>query len=137
MYVKKMTYVDFDGNERTEDFYFNLSEAELAKLELEAEGGLSKMIEKITQEKDAKNMWDLFEKIVYISCGSKSADGRRFDKSPEAKANFTETAAYSDFIMELATDAQLATDFINGLVKGSKVVLGKNPNLKMINDAGE
>lgn len=136
MFMKKMTYTDFDGNERTEDFYFNLSEAELARFELSETGGLSKLIEKISQEKDAKKMWDLMEEIVYMSCGAKSLDGRRFDKSPEAKRNFTETAAYSDFILELATDAKLATDFVNGLVKGSKIVPGKiapaNPELKLV-----
>lgn len=135
MFMKKSTYIDFDGNERTEDFYFNLSEAELARFELSESGGLSKMIEKISQEKDAKKMWDLMEEIVQLSCGQKSPDGRRFDKSPEAKANFIETPAYSDFILELATDSQLATDFVNGLVKGSKIVPGKiasNPNLSLV-----
>lgn len=120
MYVREITYTDFDGNERTEKFYFNLTKAELAKLELSKEGGLTNLINKITLEKDAKKLWDLFEEIVMLAYGEKSLDGRRFVKSQEVKDAFRETNAFSDFIMELATDANKASEFVSGLVADAK-----------------
>lgn len=120
MYVREITYTDFDGNERTEKFYFNLTKAELAKLELSKDGGLTNLINKITLEKDAKKLWDLFEEIVMLSYGEKSLDGRRFVKNQEVKDSFKETNAFSDFIMELATDAEKASEFVNGLIADAK-----------------
>lgn len=120
MYVKEITYTDFDGNERTEKLYFNLTKTELAKMELSKDGGLSKYIQRIYQEKDAQKLWDIFEEIVVMSYGEKSPDGRRFIKSKEIKDNFIETNAFSDFMMELLSDADKASEFVNGLVSEAK-----------------
>ena len=50
MLKKTITYTDFDDNERTEDFYFHLSKAEIAEMELSENGGLVKLIGKIFME---------------------------------------------------------------------------------------
>lgn len=116
MVKKTITYTDYEGEERTEDFYFNLTKAEVVEMELSTTGGLQKLIAKITQEKDMKKLVELFKQIIAKSYGVKSDDGRRFIKTPEVLAEFVQTEAYSDLFMELASDTDAATAFLNGIV---------------------
>ena len=116
MIVKTVTYTDFDGNERTEDFRFIFTEAELAEMEMSLNGGLSQLLEKIVKENDNKQLIEYFKKLVIGAYGVKSLDGRNFDKSEEVKKNFAASAAYSKIFMELATDANAATEFVNGII---------------------
>lgn len=46
MLKKTITYTDCNDVERTEDFYFNLSKAEVIEMELTTTGGMTKVIEK-------------------------------------------------------------------------------------------
>lgn len=116
MYKKSITYTDYDGNERTEDFYFNLSQAEVMEMELGTEGGMKNMLEKIVQEKDSKKIIAAFKDIILRSYGEKSPDGKRFMKSEEISNMFSHTEAYSVLFMELATNADAASEFVNGIV---------------------
>jgi len=116
MLKKTITYVDYDGNERTEDFYFNLTNAELIELAHSEKGGLEKVIEKITKEQDNKRLISLFKEIIQMAYGEKSLDGKRFQKSEEISKNFMETEAYSILFMELAEDDQAAIAFVNGIM---------------------
>lgn len=116
MIKKTLTYTDFDGNERTEDFYFNLTQAEITEMEMSFNGGLIKTIEKIVSEQNAKAIIEIFKDLVLKAYGEKSLDGRRFVKNDEVKEAFSQTQAYSDLFMELATDADAAAKFVNGIV---------------------
>jgi len=116
MLKKTITYTDYDGNERTEDFYFNLTKAECIKLQFGTTGGLEKLIRKIIAEQDATKVLPIFEEIVLSAYGEKSMDGRRFIKSKELSEEFKQTEAYSQLFMELMTDSSAATDFINGII---------------------
>ncbi|GHU53993.1 hypothetical protein AGMMS49975_13600 [Clostridia bacterium] len=116
MLKKTMTYTDFDGNERTEDFYFNLSKAETLEMEMGTTGGMSQMLQKIVAEQDSKRIIDIFKDIILKSYGEKSPDGKRFVKNKELSDAFSQTEAYSDLFMELATDADAATEFINSII---------------------
>lgn len=116
MLKKTMTYTDYDGNERTEDFYFNLTKAEAMEMEMGTTGGMTKMLEKIIAEQDVKRIIEVFKDIILRSYGEKSPDGKRFVKNPELTEAFSQTEAYSDLFMELATDTDAATNFINGIV---------------------
>ena len=107
------TFTDYDGNVRTEDFYFNLSKAELMKMEMGETGGLEKLLRKIIAEQDNVKIMEYFDDIISRSYGVKSPDGREFVKSPELTKKFKETEAYSDLFMELCTDAKKAADFVN------------------------
>jgi hypothetical protein len=111
-----MTYVDFDGNERTEDFYFNLTKAEVMEMEMGTTGGMAQMLQKIVAEQDAKRIVEAFKEIVLKSYGEKSPDGKRFIKSKELSDAFSQTEAFSDLFIGLATDANAAAAFINGIV---------------------
>jgi len=115
MVKKTITYTDFDGVERTEDFYFNLSKAELAEMELSETGGFSAMIDRIVKAEDNKAIITVFKNLLLASYGEKSPDGKRFVKSPELSTAFSQTNAYSELFMELATNTDGAIAFINGL----------------------
>lgn len=115
MFKKEITYQDFDGTERTETFYFNLTQAEITKMELSTKGGLDVYIKKISSEQDTPKIIQLFEDLICASYGVKSADGKHFVKTKEDLDLFKSTQAYSDLYMELATDTDAATAFVNGI----------------------
>ena len=119
MVVKKIKYTDFNGAEREEEFMFNLTEAEITEMELTTEGGLSDSIKKIISAQDTPEIIKTFKMLLLKSYGEKSADGRRFIKSEELTEAFTQTNAYSQFFMELATDDKAAIAFINGIIPDS------------------
>jgi hypothetical protein len=116
MIKKTVTYVDYNGVERTEDFYFNLSKAEVAEMEMSVEGGFSKMLEEIVASKDNVKIVSLFKQMVLKAYGEKSADGRRFMKSEEISKAFSETEAYSEIFMSLALNESEAAAFVNGIM---------------------
>ena len=116
MLKKTMTYTDYDGNERTEDFYFNLTKAEITEMEMSHDGGLVKLIEKIVAEQDVKRIIEIFKDLILNAYGEKSADGRRFIKNAEIKEAFSQTEAYSDLFIELASNADAAAEFVNGII---------------------
>lgn len=116
MLKKKVTYTDYNGVERTEDFYFNLSKAEIMEMELGTTGGFAEMIQKVVAAQDAPTLIKIFKDLVLKAYGEKSADGKRFIKSDEIATAFSQTEAYSQIFMELATDADAATKFVNGII---------------------
>lgn len=116
MLKKTITYTDYNGVERTEDFYFNLSKAECMELEMSTSGGVAEMIKRIVDAKDAPAIIKIFKDVVLRAYGEKSADGKRFIKSDEIKTAFSQTEAYSNLFMELATNADEAAKFVNGII---------------------
>ena len=125
MYKNTRTYTDFNGNERTEDFYFNLTEAEIVEMDLTTEGGLEAMINKIMAEQDRAKLIMMFKDLIRRSYGVKSLDGKRLIKNDEVFDEFSQTTAYSDFFMELATDAKIASDFVNGIIPANRRAAAK------------
>ena len=120
MIKKTLTYEDFNGNKRTEDFYFNLTKAECAELEFGLDGGrLSEMVENIINENDLKTIISILKEIVLKAYGVKSPDGRRFIKNEKIREEFAQTNAYSDLFMSLAFDANEAAKFIQGIANVS------------------
>lgn len=116
MLKKTISYVDYNGTKRTEDFYFNLTKAEISEMELEIPGGMSEMLKRITAAQDTPTLVKIFKDLILRSYGVKSDDGRRFIKSQQLKEEFSQTEAYSELFMELATNAEAASAFINGII---------------------
>jgi transcriptional regulator NrdR family protein len=116
MFKRDVTYEDFDGEQVTETFYFNLSKRELIELEVEYKEGLQDALQRIIKANDNKTLISEFQKIVLLAYGIKSDDGRRFIKTATVKEEFSQTAAYDSLFMELATDAEAASAFINGII---------------------
>lgn len=117
MLKKTITFTDYNDVERTEDFYFNLSKAEITEMEMSTSGGLAEQIKRIVATQDQPAIIKIFKELILKAYGEKSADGKRFEKkNGELAAAFAETEAYSILFMELATDADAAAKFINGIV---------------------
>lgn len=116
MIVKKISYEDFDGNQRVEEHRFHLSKHELALMEMTTEGGLEHRMRRMVQEKNPKELAKIFVGIIEQSYGIKSDDGKRFEKSPEAYKEFMSTGAYDALFMEMATDEDALITFINGIL---------------------
>ena len=120
MLKKTITYTDYNGVERTEDFYFNLSKAEVMEMEMSTAGGLAERIQRIVSTQDAPAIIKIFKDLVLDAYGEKSLDGKRFLKVDEngnrLSVAFSQTEAYSMLFMELATDADAAAKFVNGIV---------------------
>jgi hypothetical protein len=113
---KSITFEDLNGQEVTEDHFFHLSKADLVEMELSQEGGLSKKLEEVVESGDGKSIIETFKKLVLDAYGKKSDDGRRFIKTPELRAEFEGSEAYSALFMELVTNADAAAEFVNGIV---------------------
>lgn len=116
MLEKTITYTDFGGNVRTEKHYFNLTRAEVLNAQVSFPGGLAEHLEKILGEMDQAQIVEMFSKIIDLSYGVRSADGRQFKKSPEALAEFKSTLAYDEFIVEIYTDPVKAAEFVNKIM---------------------
>lgn len=119
MLKKTITYVDYNGAEITEDFYFNLNKAEIMEMEISTVGGLTEMINKVVAAQDGPSIIAIFKKLILKAYGEKSPDGKRFVKSDEIATAFSQTEAYSQLFMELATDADEAAKFVNGIIPSS------------------
>lgn len=120
MLQKTIEYKDYNGNERSKTFYFNLNKAELAEMQLTTKGGLDEMIQRIIDTQDVPKIIETFKDIILKSYGEKSADGEMFVKKDEnghkLADRFAQTEAYSELFMELSTDATAAAAFINGII---------------------
>lgn len=116
MIKKTITYTDYNGTERTEDHYFNLTEAELMEMEMSTTGGLAEMIQRIVAAQDTPAIIKIFKDLVLKAYGQKSPDGRRFIKNDDLREEFSQTEAYSKLFMELATNADAAAKFVNGIM---------------------
>ncbi len=119
MFKDKRTYVDFNGTERTEEFYFNLTKAELIELEISHPGGLVAYLDNIVKSQNVADIVMTFKEIMAKSYGVKSDDGRQFIKSDGNFKAYTETEAYSDFFMELSQNADKAAAFVKGIIPSS------------------
>ena len=116
MLKKTITYTDYNGHQRTEDFYFNLNKAELVELELSASGGLTVMMDRIIAAEDNPTLFRIFKDLVLKAYGIKSDDGRKFIKNQEVRDDFAQTEAYSVLVMELVSDAEKAAEFFNLII---------------------
>lgn len=116
MLKKQVTYEDYNGDQVTETLYFNLSKPELLDLEVEFDGGLARFMQKIIEAQDVKQLIAQFKKIVLLSYGQKSDDGKRFIKNDQLREEFEQSAAYSEVFMELATDDKAGIVFLTGVL---------------------
>lgn len=116
MLKKTIKYEDFNGNEISEDFYFNLTKAELLEMESKSQGGLQAKLERLINTRDISAIMEIFKDIIISSYGIKSDDGKRFMKNQDIVDAFVQSNAYSELYVELASDADAAVAFITGIV---------------------
>ena len=116
MLKKTIEYTDFLGNTQKEDFYFNLTKAELTEMQLEVEGGFNNYIDRIVKAKSTPELIKVFKELILKSYGQVSPDGKKFLKSDELRKEFEASAAYDALFMELASNDKAAAEFIAKIV---------------------
>lgn len=119
MFKKAITYTDYDGNERTETFFFNLSKAELIEFNYFVDGGMEQFLQRIVKNEDVKGMIDLIKELIRRSYGEKSEDGLHFIKVRDGHNladDFMQTEAYSELFVEITSDEKKTSEFINGII---------------------
>lgn len=121
MLKKTVTYTDYNGVTRTEDFYFNLTKAELADMQMSEKEGYDQKLKNIVEAKDNRAIYETFKYFVHMSYGEKSLDGKRFmKKDPITGAPlyiaFTESEAYNVLFLELIQSDETMAAFINGIM---------------------
>ena len=116
MLKKSITYTDYNGNSCTEDFYFNISNAEVIEMEHKTPGGYGELIKKAISTNDAPIIMDVFKTFILNSYGIKSPDGKRFEKSEEITKAFEQSPAYDVLFMELCTNADAAAAFVAAIM---------------------
>lgn len=122
MFKHNIKYTDYNGMERNEVFYFNLSKAELMEMELSTNAGVEEMIRMMIATNDNAKIVQTFKDLILKSYGIKSEDGRRFIKSKELREQFEQSEAYSEFFMKMiANEDGIQTKFINDVVTGTNV----------------
>lgn len=122
MLKRTINYEDFNGENVSEVVYFNLTKSELIELEVSYNNGFSDSLQSIIEAKDQKSLISEFKKIVLLSYGIKSEDGKRFIKSDKLREEFEQTAAYNSLFMELAINDGAAAAFINGIMPKDLIV---------------
>lgn len=138
MLKKEITYTDYNGVERTENFYFNLSQAEVMEMEMSTTGGFSDMVQRIVETQDVPSIIKIFKELILKAYGEKSPDGKRFVKSKELSTAFSQTEAYSKLFMELGTNAGKAAEFVNGIIPAGAAEAANQSNTPIpINQAQE
>jgi len=116
MLKREIKYRDFDDNEVTDTFYFNITKSEVVELEVGHKGGMEEWIKKVTKTEDHQALIAEFKRIILLSYGQKSEDGKRFIKTAEMREEFSQTAAFDALFIELATDETAAANFIKGIL---------------------
>lgn len=112
MYVKPITYTDYDGVQHTDKFYFNISKAELIEMDASETGGLTKRLQEIVDANETADIFKRVKSIILKAYGRKSPDGKRFIKSPEMSQEFEQTEAYSELIMEFMQNPKTFEEFM-------------------------
>lgn len=141
MYKKTITYNDFDGNERTEDAYFNLTKTEMIEFALDLPDGVSNTVDKDSAEMDTdkaaskianmlgkKGVFNFIKDLILKSYGIRKEDGRRFEKSEQIRAEFAQTMAFESIMDEFMSDDIAAAKFVKAVIPAK--VADKMPSLK-------
>lgn len=116
MYVKKITYEDYDGNTREEKFYFHLNKAELMKMQFSVKGGYEAHLKRLLETQNEPEIMKIFEDFIDATYGVKSADGKNFIKNEQVLMEFKQSEAYSNFFMELMSSQKAQLEFIKGIM---------------------
>jgi len=124
MIKETIKYEDYNGQEQSEDFYFNLTKLEMMEMEIDhdgGKGGLKDYIDKLTKTTAGSEAYHLFKDIILASCGQKSDDGRRFIKNDEIRTDFEQSPAMAELIFSIIQDGEKAARFVRGILPAKMV----------------
>lgn len=116
MFKKVVEYVDFNGEPNTAELYFNMTQREAVRFDLEFEGGLEKYVAGLNADKDQLGIMNLFERLLLSSYGEKTEDGKHFLKDQDIQDRFKQSAVYDALFTSLLQDTDQAVQFFNEVV---------------------
>lgn len=134
MHKETITYTDFNGVEKTKDYYFHLSKSELTEMEASIAGGMSTMLTNIVNAVDGPSIMANFKKLILKSYGIKHADGDRFEKSEAISEAFSQSPAYDILFEKIVTNAEFAANFTNALLPVDSKKAAQAPNLQPVSN---
>lgn len=120
MFKQNITYTDFNGNERKEDFYFHLSTPEVIRLEAEIGEKIDEYTKRLAEAMELAPLLAFLEKMILSSYGKKTSDGKSFIKTPEIRSEFEHSQAYAEFFEMLIKDPELAKKFGQSVADNGK-----------------
>jgi hypothetical protein len=120
MFKHNIDYVDFNGTERNEDFYFHLSSVEVTRLEAEIGRDLNTHIKELTANQDMKTLLDFLERILLGAYGRKTSDGKSFIKNKDLRTEFEYSNAYAEIFEQMLTNPDLAKKFGEAVADNGK-----------------
>lgn len=138
MYKKTVTYEDYNGVTHTEDFYFNLNKVELAELEFSVGPGesLSGSIESTLKANDYGTIISTIKKMLLMSYGEKSSDGKRFIKNDKLREDFEQSPAFETIFWEFGMNGESFAEFIAAVIPTSmRNSLGPDPKSTLMKQA--
>lgn len=130
MFVKEISYTDYNGNQKSKKYYFNLTKSELTEMDLTTVGGMRSFIDRITNSQDQAELIKLFKELILKAYGVKSDDGEKFMKGGDITTSFEQSMAYDAYFMELATNEKAAIEFVNGIMPRDLVEAANRENDK-------
>lgn len=116
MLTKEITYTDYNGTNHTDKYYFNLNKAEIFKLNYKYKGGFDQHVQNIIKNNDERSMLELVEDLILMSYGEKAINGIDFIKNDDIKTRFQNSEAYSELFIELISNPDKLTEFVNGII---------------------
>lgn len=137
MLAKKISYMDYNGNQREDTFYFNLNKAEIMEMELGVVGGMTHLINTMIAQEDGPGLAKFYKDMILKAYGEKSLDGKRFVKNQELRDAFEQTDAYSELYMELVTDPDKASEFVRGIMPAQAIQMTNDhekPELTLVGE---
>lgn len=119
MVTKSITYVDFDDNERVDVFHFNLTNAEIAEIQLDFPEGIVERLDFVMKSRNSSEIGKFFRYFLEKSVGRKSPDGKKIVKNDGIRSDFFDSNAYSVFLTELVESPEMAKTFFTGILPSS------------------
>lgn len=121
MLKKKITYTDYNGMERNDNFYFNMTEREVVMLLAQlGVDDLKEYTNKLVESGDSKAMFSFIDNIILSSIGAKSEDGKRFVKNKLIRDDFEQSEAYNVLFMDFLQNPSTASSFASAIVAKAK-----------------
>lgn len=121
MITREITYTDYNGDEQTEKYYFDLTIPEMLELSFSSAGDIQSTLERLSNSRKVGEIFNIIQTLIFKSVGVKSDDGKRFVKNEEVLNDFKQSRGYEAFLMKMMQDTKYASKFIEQLIPQDRI----------------
>lgn len=121
MITREVTYTDYNGDEQTEKYYFDLTVPEMLELSFSSAGDIQSTLERLSNSRKVGEIFNIIQTLIFKSVGVKSDDGKRFVKNEEVLNDFKQSRGYESFLMKMMQDTDYASKFIEQLIPQDRI----------------